>query len=135
MTIHYKRDLDGIDWSQLKADLAGDDFDNGRTPEQYQRSFAASYSVCFALDGERIIGKARALSDGVCNGYIVDVWTHSDYRRQGIASHLVKQILADLQGQHVCLFTDDMQTFYLQLGFAEETTGMSQVIGQWLQNA
>lgn len=135
MTIHYKRDLDGIDWAQLKAELAGDDFDNGRTPEQYQRSFAASYSVCFALDGQRIIGKARALSDGVCNGYIVDVWTHSDYRRQGIASHLVKQILADLSGQHVCLFTDDMQTFYLQLGFAEETTGMSQVIGQWLQKA
>lgn len=135
MTIHYKRDLNGIDWAQLKAELAGDDFDNGRTPEQYQRSFAASYSVCFALDGQRIIGKARALSDGVCNGYIVDVWTHSDYRRQGIASHLVKQILADLPGQHVCLFTDDMQTFYLQLGFAEETTGMSQVIGQWLQNA
>ena len=132
MPIEYKRDLDGIDWAQLKAELAGDNFDNGRTPEQYQRSFAASYSVCFALDGQRIIGKARALSDGVCNGYIVDVWTHSDYRRQGIASHLVKQILADLQGQHVCLFTDDMQTFYLQLGFAEETTGMSQVIGQWL---
>lgn len=133
MPIHYKRDLDGIDWAQLKAELAGDDFDNGRTPEQYQRSFAASYSVCFALDGQRIIGKARALSDGVCNGYIVDVWTHSDYRRQGIASTIVKQILADLSGQHVCLFTDDMQTFYLQLGFAEETTGMSQVIGQWLQ--
>lgn len=132
MPIEYKRDLDGIDWAQLKAELAGDNFDNGRTPEQYQRSFAASYSVCFALDGQRIIGKARALSDGVCNGYIVDVWTHSDYRRQGIASHLVKQILADLSGQHVCLFTDDMQTFYLQLGFAEETTGMSQVIGQWL---
>ncbi|MCA0355165.1 MAG: GNAT family N-acetyltransferase [Chloroflexi bacterium] len=135
MPIEYKRDLDGIDWAQLKAELASDDFDNGRTPEQYQRSFAASYSVCFALDGQRIIGKARALSDGVCNGYIVDVWTHSDYRRQGIASTIVKQILADLLGQHVCLFTDDMQTFYLQLGFAEETTGMSQVIGQWLQKA
>ena len=133
MTIHYKRDLNDIDWVQLKADLAADDFDNGRTPEQYQRSFAASYSVCFALDGYRIIGKARALSDGVCNGYIVDVWTQSEYRREGIGSNLVNHILADLQGQHVCLFTDDRQSFYQQLGFAEETTGMSQVIGQWLQ--
>lgn len=135
MSIYYKRDLEAIDWARLKAELAADNFDNGRTPEQYQRSFAASYSVCFALDGERIIGKARALSDGVCNAYIVDVWTQSDYRRQGIASSLVKQILADLQGQHVCLFTDDQQTFYHQLGFEEETTGMSQVIGQWLEKA
>jgi len=34
--------LEGIDWEQAKADLAADQFDNGRTPEALRRSFEQS---------------------------------------------------------------------------------------------
>ena len=37
---------------------------------------------------------ARLLSDGVCNAYLVDVWTMSVYRRQGIASRMICAALA-----------------------------------------
>src|SRR5437879_5568233 len=101
--IRYQRDLHGIDWEEVKQTLAADDFDNGRTPEQLRRSFANSHSVCFAVVEGKIVSKARILSDGVCNAYLVDVWTFSPYRRQGIASEIIRLLLTDLPGQHVYL--------------------------------
>jgi ribosomal protein S18 acetylase RimI-like enzyme len=47
------------------------------------------------------------LSDGVCNAYVVDIWTHSAFRRQGIAHRLMSLLEDKLEGQHVYLFTDD----------------------------
>ncbi|HSF81902.1 MAG TPA: GNAT family N-acetyltransferase [Anaerolineales bacterium] len=73
---------------------------------QIRQSFVNSHTVCLAYSGDRIIGSARSLSDGVCNAYIVDVWTLSDYRRQGVARRMLENLLDDLQGQHVYLFTD-----------------------------
>jgi hypothetical protein len=34
--------LDRIDWAQAKADLAADDFDNGRSPHALRASFERS---------------------------------------------------------------------------------------------
>lgn len=80
MTVRIESSLEGVDWAQAKADLAADDFDNGRTPEALRRSFQQSQHVAFARDGDRVVGMARLLSDGVCNAYLVDVWTASAYR-------------------------------------------------------
>ena len=84
MTVTIDSSLEGIDWERARADLALDSFDNGRSPEALQASFRQSQHVAFARDGERVVGMARLLSDGVCNAYLVDVWTMSAYRRQGI---------------------------------------------------
>lgn len=131
--ITYDTELGGVDWAQMKATLAADDFDNGRTPEQLRESFEASYAAVVARDGERIVGTARALSDGVCNAYVVDVWTLSPYRRRGIARRMLEALEARLSGQHVYLFTDDAADFYRRLGFEEQPTGMSKVVGVWLR--
>jgi len=80
VTVRIESSLEGVDWAQAKADLAADDFDNGRTPEALRRSFQQSQHVAFARDGDRVVGMARLLSDGVCNAYLVDVWTASAYR-------------------------------------------------------
>src|SRR5262249_34113595 len=93
--------LGGIDWAQAKADLAADAFDNGRSPEALARSFEQSQHVAIARDGERVVGMARLLSDGVCNAYLLDVWTASPYRRRGIASAMLRRLLAEVPGQHV----------------------------------
>ena len=131
--ITFSQTTDGIDWAQLKDDLTADDFDNGRTPDELRRSFENSAVVAFArLDG-RIIGKARALSDGVCNAYVVDIWTHSDYRRRGIASRLIRLLEEQLDGQHIYLFTDDAEAFYRSLGYRPQGMGMSVVVGRWLK--
>ncbi len=130
--IIYQTTIDGIDWAQLKADLRDDDFDNGRTPDELRRSCENSAVSVFAwLDG-RVVGMARALSDGVCNAYIVDVWTHSAYRRRGIASHMMNLLAERLPGQHLYLFTDSAEGFYRKLGYRRQGVGLSLVSGKWL---
>jgi ribosomal protein S18 acetylase RimI-like enzyme len=126
--------LEGIDWAQAKADLAADDFDNGRSAEALRKSFHQSQQVAFARDGDRVVGMARLLSDGVCNAYLVDVWTASAYRRQGIASSLVRLLLESVPGQHVGLQTDDAERFYESLGFRAQPEFWSYVAGRWLDN-
>ena len=123
-----------IDWDQLKADLIEDDFHNGRTTAQLRRSFENSEIPVYAMDGDRCIGTARALSDGVCNAYVIDVWTLSSYRRRGIASAMMERIIEACPGQHIYLFTDDAVEFYKQVGFTVRPVGLEFVSGTWLQN-
>jgi ribosomal protein S18 acetylase RimI-like enzyme len=134
VTVRIDNSLDDIDWVQAKADLAADDFDNGRSPEALRQSFHQSQHVAFARDAERLVGMARLLSDGVCNAYLVDVWTASAYRRQGIASSMVRLLLESIRGQHVGLQTDDAQQFYTSLGFRAQPEFWSHVVGNWLDN-
>jgi GNAT superfamily N-acetyltransferase len=130
--IRFAMTTAGIDWTALKEALHADDFDNGRTPEQYRLSHENSSAVIFALAGDRIVGNGRLLSDGVCNAYLVDIWTASSHRRRGIGGELVRRLIATVPGQHVGLFTDDMQAFYASLGFRIRPDFMDLVVGSWL---
>ncbi len=133
--ITYTRTLDEVNWNTLKADLRADDFDNGRTAEQLRRSFENSAAICFAWSDGRVIGKARVLSDGVCNAYLVDVWTLSAYRHRGVATQMLRLLMQDLPGQHIYLQADeDVIPFYKRLGFREQPHGLSLVVGRWLDN-
>ncbi len=134
MAVEYSTSPEGIDWAALIATLAADAFDNGRSTAQMEASFRNSFCCIFASDGGRIIGTGRALSDGVCNAYIVDMWTQSAYRRRGIGRTMLDTLCDQLTGQHVYLFTDDRQEFYTACGFLPRATGMQRVVGQWLRN-
>jgi predicted GNAT family acetyltransferase len=129
-------DLVTIDWARLKADLLADDFDNGRTAAQLLESFQNSAFGVFAIEDGRVVGTARLLSDGVCNAYLVDVWTHSEWRGRGIASRMVDLLIKAVPGQHIYLQADDdVKPFYTRLGFEAQPHGLCIVSGQWLQHA
>ena len=134
MAVRIDGTLDGIDWERTKADLAADDWDNGRTPAALRRSFEQSQHVAIARDDDRVVGMARLLSDGVCNAYLVDVWTESAYRRQGIATAMIELLLAEVPGQHVGLQTDSASEVYEALGFERQPEFFSRVVGTWLAN-
>jgi ribosomal protein S18 acetylase RimI-like enzyme len=134
MAVRIDASVEDIDWAQAKADLAADEFDNGRSPDALRRSFEQSDHVAIARDGGRVVGMARLLSDGVCNAYLLDVWTSSAYRRRGIASDMVRLLLDLVPGQHVGLQTDGTQRFYRSLGFRSQPEFMSLVVGFWLDN-
>ena len=76
---------------------------------------------------------ARMLSDGVCNSYLLDVWTASSHRRQGIATAMLEDLMHRVPGQHIGLQTE-AEDFYRSLDFREQPAFMSKVIGRWLDN-
>jgi len=127
--------IERVDWTRAKADLTADSFDNGRTAAALRRSFEQSQHVAFAwLDGS-LVGMARMLSDGVCNAYLLDVWTQSATRRRGVATAMVRHLQDCVPGQHIGLQTDDAEDFYAGLGFQRQPQFMSLVVGGWLDNA
>jgi predicted GNAT family acetyltransferase len=134
MSVRIARDLDGVDWRAVRRDLVADDFDNGRAPAALRRSFAASQHVAVAWDDDVVVGTARLLSDGVCNAYLVDVWTRSSHRRRGVASAMVRDLVQRVPGQHVALQTDGAQELYASLGFRPQPEMWSIVVGTWLDN-
>lgn len=125
---------DRVDWTSAKRLLGDDEFDNGRSADALRRSFDNSQHVVFAWSGDQIVGMARLLSDGVCNAYLLDVWTSSKHRRHGIGSRMVRHLLELVPGQHVGLQTDDALAFYGSLGFGEQPVFLSTVVGHWLAN-
>jgi ribosomal protein S18 acetylase RimI-like enzyme len=134
MPVSVDDSFEGIDWALVKADLVVDAFDNGRSPGALRRSFEQSQAVAFARDGDDLVGTARLLSDGVCNAYLVDVWTKSSHRRMGVASRMVRALVDLVPGQHIGLQTDDAQPFYRALGFTPQPEFLSMVVGRWLDN-
>ena len=134
--ITYQDNLDWVDWAALNHDLAVDRFDNGRSNEQLEKSFANSYVTCVAWCRGQVIGTARVLSDGVCNAYLIDVWTSSKFRRRGVAREMIRRLSERLDGQHIYLQADpDNVDIYRRLGFKEQPSGMSKIVGRWLTNS
>ena len=135
MSLTFTRASADINWQQLRGDLIEDNFHNGRSSAQLQESFENSAVQIYVLDGKRCVATARALSDGVCNAYVVDVWTMTSYRRQQIASRMMHMISEACAGQHIYLFTDDAVDFYKKNGFTEKAVGLELVSGEWLNNS
>ena len=133
--ITFTSSTNDVDWQQLKADLIRDDFHNGRTTDQLRLSFENSSFVAIGFAGKHCIANGRMLSDGVGNAMIVDVWTHSSYRRQGIAKKIMQILIAAVPGQHIYLQSDDAVDFYMKLGFYKQPEGLAIISGKYLENA
>ena len=135
MSVTIDSSLAGIDWEQSEG---GSDRRQLRQRSHGSRtlcrSFSQSQHVAFARDGDRLVGMARLLTDGVCNAYLLDVWTASAYRRRGIGSAMIVHLIEQVPGQHVGLQTDDAQLFYGSLGFKSQPEYLSRVVGSWLDN-
>ena len=52
---------------------------------------AGSHEALVAVDGERVVGFARSVSDGVSNGYLCTLVVDAAYRDRGIARALVER--------------------------------------------
>src|SRR5215469_822748 len=116
-SVRLKRDCKGIDWLALVelfklADLGG------REGDKVRRSFEKSDVVCFAFDGPKLVGAARALSDFEYHATIYDVAVHPHYQRQSIGTRIMNELLSALPVWRVVLVVDDdVRPFYCRLGF------------------
>jgi hypothetical protein len=56
-------------------------------------TFENRHAAGVVYAGGRLVSTARVLSEGVCIGYLVDVWTFMPYRGRGIACGMAQRLL------------------------------------------
>lgn len=96
-----------------------------RTLQGLKTAIAHSEPVVSVWDRKRMIGFARATSDGVYRATIWDVVIHPDYQGAGLGRKLVQTVLAHPhihQVERVYLMTTHEQAFYERIGFQENQT-------------
>jgi N-acetylglutamate synthase-like GNAT family acetyltransferase len=100
----------------------------GRSIEDLGTAIANSEPVITIWDEARLIGFARATSDGIYRATIWDVVIHPDYRGAGLGSKLVETVLSHKSVrwvERVYLMTTHQQEFYEKIGFqANSSTTM-----------
>jgi ribosomal protein S18 acetylase RimI-like enzyme len=102
----------------------------GRIAEEsrLRRMLANADRTAGAWDQDRLVGFARALCDEAFNGYIGTVCVHPEYRRQGIGTQLVTEIIEDSPGiTWVLRAGGDSPGFWEKQGFTPSQIAMEKV--------
>lgn len=120
-----------VDLAQLQALFQLTAFwAHDRLPEDLQTAIANSNPVITVWDGDRMIGFARATSDGIYRAVIWDVVIHPDYQGAGLGRKLVQTVLSHPQisrVERVYLMTTHQQAFYEKIGF-EPNSSLTMVL-------
>jgi len=115
-----------IDLNQLRALFEAAAFwARDRQIEEWGVAIANSKPVVTVWDNGRLIGFARATSDGIYRATIWDVVVHPDYQGAGLGRKLVETVLMHPhvnRVERVYLMTTRQQKFYERIGFEENTT-------------
>ncbi|MFZ5592761.1 MAG: GNAT family N-acetyltransferase [Pseudomonadota bacterium] len=118
-------DRDPVDWYLLAEIFEKAPFAK-RNPDDLKRSFEHSYISCFAYEGEKLIGAARAISDEVYYACIFDVVVAAEYQGQGVGRALMEVLLQKLPLDKIYLTAPpDKQGFYRKCGFYKHNNAMA----------
>jgi GNAT superfamily N-acetyltransferase len=111
-------DLDAA-WAFLSRDAY---WGRWRTADDFRRQVENAWRVvgCYAHDG-RMVGFARAWSDGVASAYLADVYVESEHRGQGLGSAIVQVMVDEGPGRDFrwMLHTADAHDVYRRHGFVD----------------
>ncbi len=127
--IQFCADKSKVDFVQLQCLFAKTAFwAQERNIDDLQIAIANSNPVVTVWNGDRLIGFARATSDGVYRAAIWDVVVDPDYQGVGLGRKLVQTVLSHplvSRVERVYLTTTHQQSFYERIGFERnETTTM-----------
>lgn len=91
----------------------------GRSYETVERLVAGASRVVGLYHGDRQVGFARTVSDGVAFGYLADVYVLPESRGRGLGVELVREAVDRGPYAHVrwMLHTSDAHGLYARLGF------------------
>jgi GNAT superfamily N-acetyltransferase len=110
-------DLDVV-WRFLSSEAY---WNRWRTREDVARQWREAWRVVGvydAVDGV-MVGGARAVSDGVSDAYLGDMFVVPDHRGRGLAKRLMRSMVDDGPGREFrwMLVTSDAHGLYEQFGF------------------
>jgi GNAT superfamily N-acetyltransferase len=89
-----------------------------RDAERLAQMVRGSMYGVSALDGDTLVGYARAIADGAFNAYVSTVAVLPDYQRRGIGRELVRRLLDGREHLQFVLHADPpAHPFYLRCGF------------------
>lgn len=120
MGIEYREGWVEID--QVAALRAQCDFAE-RDAEELAQQLRGARWVVSAWDGDRLVGLARAISDGITNAYVSSVMVDAAWRRRGIGSGLMRRLMEGRPAlmKWVLHAREDAVAFYRALGFTPAT--------------
>ena len=123
--IEYAESVGGIEAGQLEEGFFAD-WPTPPSPERHLELLHGSDHVVLARDGERVVGFATAISDGVLSAYVPLLEVLPSYQGEGIGSELMRRLLARLDDLYtVDLCCDaDLEPFYRRLGLQVLERGM-----------
>ena len=94
-----------------------------RDPDRLHLAVARSLRVVCARDGEKLVGLARVVGDGLTIVYLQDILVVPSHQRQGIGAALMVEALRPFEDvRQQVLLTDDeprQREFYEAMGFSE----------------
>ena len=127
--IQFCADKSKVDFVQLQSLFAKTAFwAQERNINDLQIAIANSNPVVTVWDAQRLIGFARATSDGVYRAGIWDVIVDPDYQGMGLGRKLVETVISHplvSKVERVYLTTTHQQSFYERIGFKQnESTTM-----------
>lgn len=96
-----------------------------RKIEDLAIAIANSEPVISVWDNEKMIGFARATSDGIYRAAIWDVVIHPDYQGAGLGRKLIHTVLSHpnlSRVERVYLTTTHQQSFYKRIGFEQNSS-------------
>ena len=100
-------------------------------PERFRRMIANTNRTVVAWDGSRIVGFARALCDGVSNGYISMVGVSAERRGQGIGRKLVENLIGkDPNITWTLRAGPGSEGFWEKMGFKQSGVAMERLRSQ-----
>nr|WP_284698455.1 GNAT family N-acetyltransferase [Staphylococcus xylosus] len=126
VNIDYEYELDIKDVDELIQIYHDNDW-AGHDQEKVITIFNTATHVIIAKYQGKVIGFARAMSDGVFNAAIYDVMVDVAHQNQGIGQEIIRNILVYV-GELSCVHlvaTTGYEGFYRQLGFKNLKTGMA----------
>ncbi|HEV8516591.1 MAG TPA: GNAT family N-acetyltransferase [Candidatus Limnocylindrales bacterium] len=108
-----------VDPSELAVLLRNAGLHAGRrSPQQVGRMLAATRESVSAWDEDRLIGFARAITDGVTNAYVSSVAVDARWQDRGLGRRLIEALIDGREGMKFVLTArEGTEDFYRRLGF------------------
>lgn len=126
MLLHGRYELDdnparidlGAVWQFLSSEAY---WARWRSRDEVRAQVEGAWRVVGCYERHRMVGFARALSDGVALAYLADVFVLSGHRGNGLGTALVKEMIDGGPGWDFrwMLHTADEHTLYARFGFTQ----------------